>query len=343
MDVAEPYVVKPNKSTDGYENEVFRFRGLELECLTYVTQILNLSVEIVTAREEMAFSQNVHKIELLVQTGVYTSLREGSVPYIFDAFKWYVPCPKSVLRTESIMGVFSFSVWLDARSVVLVTSFVFWFSAKCSYRDAVRESKSYRTVIRCMYDVWCVFMGVSVAEIPRTSRVRVVFCLFVCYSFAISTVFQSFFVSFLVSPNLLKPITTLEELLNSSLKYGKNPVIHGFLDKMEYEGLERLDLDVLECPDKYKCLERLFIQGDIAIVTSEIEAQYIASRVDMAHDVLCTLDEHLFPCNHAMYVIRGDSVLPKLNDVLRHCRKRELWKSFVPNLISSTNCEMPDN
>lgn len=37
MDVAEPYVVKPNKSTDGYENEVFRFRGLELEYLTYVT------------------------------------------------------------------------------------------------------------------------------------------------------------------------------------------------------------------------------------------------------------------------------------------------------------------
>jgi hypothetical protein len=333
MDTAEPYLVQVNKSADLYENEVLRFRGLHLEYLTHVTEVLNLSVEIVTTPDLIINSENVNKIYLLLQSGIFIDNIEASIPYIFDVFKWYVPCPKSALRTDSILEVFSFSVWLAALSIVLLTGLVFWFSAKCSYRSVVRESHSYRTVIRCMYDVWCVFMGVSVAEMPKTSRVRVVFCLFVCYSFVISTIFQSFFVSFLVSPSNLKPITTLEELLNSSLKYGKNPDIHEYLERSEYEGLERLNLDMVECPDKNKCLERLFTQGDIAVVSPTIEAQFIASRIDMAHGkVLCSLDEHLFSTNHAMYVIRGDPILGVLNIILRRCMEaglvEKLWSEF---------------
>jgi hypothetical protein len=102
-------------------------------------------------------------------------------------------------------------------------------------------------------------------------------------------------------------MTTLEDLANSNLKYRKNDGNHELLTEIEYQGLERLDLEVFECPDIYKCLERLFTQGDIAVVSRKIEAQYVASQIDLPDGkLLCSLDEYLLPSNQAMHVFKGD-------------------------------------
>jgi hypothetical protein len=48
------------------------------------------------------------------------------------------------------------------------------------------------------------------------------FMLFLWYSFAMSTIFQSFFISFLVSPGYVYRISSLKVLNHSGLKYGNN-------------------------------------------------------------------------------------------------------------------------
>jgi hypothetical protein len=177
-------------------------------------------------------------------------------------------------------------------------------------------------------------MGVSVAEMPRTSRVRAVFWLFVCFSFATSTIFQSFFMSYLISPSSLRPLTTLEDLTNSDLKYGKNEDNHEFLTETGYEGFEVLNLDVLECPNNLKCLERLFTEGDIAVVSRKFEAEYVASQIDLPYGkLLCSLDEDIFASNQAMYVVKGDPIGGHLNVHLRHIMEAglvdKLWSEFI--------------
>jgi hypothetical protein len=76
-------------------------------------------------------------------------------------------------------------------------------------------------------------------------------------------------------------MTTLEDLANSNLKYGKNEDYHEFLTEIEYQGLERLDLEVFECPDIRKCLERIFTQADIAVLSRKIENEYVTSQIDL--------------------------------------------------------------
>jgi hypothetical protein len=137
-----------------------------------------------------------------------------------------------------------------------------------------------------------------------------------------------------MNPRHIKPITTFEGLLNSSLKYGKNPYIHGFLSKLDYDDLERINLDVLKCPDNNKCLEHLFTHGDIAVVSPAIVAQHVASRFDVAYGkVLCSLDEYLYPSNYAMYVTKGDPILGKLNVLLGRIMEAglidKLWSEFI--------------
>jgi hypothetical protein len=65
-------------------------------------------------------------------------------------------------------------------------------------------------------------MGVSVSAMPKTYRVRAHFMLFVWYSFAMSTIFQSFFISFLVSLGYDSRISTLNNFNHSGLKYGSS-------------------------------------------------------------------------------------------------------------------------
>jgi hypothetical protein len=60
---------------------------------------------------------------------------------------------------------------------------------------------------------------------PKTWKLRIFFLIYVCYSFAMSTVFQAFFVSFLVEPGYGGKISTFQELLDSSVNYGFNAVI----------------------------------------------------------------------------------------------------------------------
>jgi hypothetical protein len=148
--------------------------------------VLNLTVEFTTSFRKFFSLGTVHKIILVVHNPIFINSLDASIPYLVDSLKWYIPCPKYALRVESIMEVFKPSFWLTVLAVFLLTSLMFWLSAKCSYRSVVRESHSYRTVIRCMYNVWCVMMGVSVARIPRTSGVRIVFCIFLCFSFVIT-------------------------------------------------------------------------------------------------------------------------------------------------------------
>jgi hypothetical protein len=58
---------------------------------------------------------------------------------------------------------------------------------------------------------------------PRNYYLRIVIFAWIFYSFSISTVFQTFFTSFLVDPGLQKQITSLKELSNSHMEYGIPP------------------------------------------------------------------------------------------------------------------------
>jgi hypothetical protein len=106
--------------------------------------------------------------------------------------------------------------------VICLTALVFWSSVRLLVGAVMKEQYGYRIVLCSLQNVWCVFVGVSVPAMPRTYRMRALFMLFVWYSFAMSTIFQSFFVSFLVSLGYVSRISSLNDVNNSGLKYASN-------------------------------------------------------------------------------------------------------------------------
>jgi len=75
-------------------------------------------------------------------------------------------------------------------------------------------------------------VGVSVPQKPTTSTLSFLFYLYVCFCFAISTVFQAIFVSYLVEPKYEKKIETVNELLDFDVVYGHHPFVSFAQDKL---------------------------------------------------------------------------------------------------------------
>jgi hypothetical protein len=212
--IVDPYVILTENSTDTTGNAVYRFRGLEAEYLLLICEALNCTLEFkpVPRRRDLyegaAFVLDMLKtgefdvgIGRLILTPLVLLAADVTIIFNIDAVEWYDPCPIPMLRTEKIMGVFTPSVWLTMAAVIILTTLVFWRTSN-GPASAVTESHTYRTVLNCAYNACAAFMGVSVPQMPRTTKLRVLFFVFVCYCFAMSIVFQAFFTSFLVATGL---------------------------------------------------------------------------------------------------------------------------------------------
>lgn len=129
-----------------------------------------------------------------------------------------------------------------------------------------------------------------------TSNLGVFFLLYVCYCFAISTVFQAFFVSYLVEPEYVNKIETLGELLDSDVVYGYNPGLDIVFQSAPNQELsefnERKKLRA-DCGDTIKCVERMITKGDIASIIVPMYAFYLASEMGIVNvnKVICSFDE----------------------------------------------------
>jgi hypothetical protein len=192
--------------------------------------------------------------------------------------KMFVPCSKVIPGTEKLMTTFSLYVWLTMGLVLLLTTSVFWCDGNVPYRSVCNVTHKYQSLSYCFKNAWAVFMGVAVPQQPTTSTVRVFFFLYGCFCFFISTVFQAFFVFYLVEPMYKKKLETLDELLDSDVVYGYQGFFTFAKDIPSYPELvkflehKRLKQDG---SDLRKRVERMITKRDIASIIAPFFATYV--------------------------------------------------------------------
>ena len=249
-----------------------------------------------------------------------TSSYDATFPYAHYEIKMFLPCPKPTSGTEKLLTTFSLSVWLTMGLVLLISTAVFWCVGSRPYRSVFRETHTYQSLSQSFYDAWAVFMGVSVPQLPTTSNLRVLFLLYVCCCFAISTVFQGFFVSYLVE--LANKIETFYEILDSDIIYGYNPGLDITFQSVPYPELyefnERKKLRA-DCGDTTKCVERMITNGDIASMVVPMYAKYLASVMGIVDvtKVICSFDETLISSGIILLFKKGNPLLDRVNVLIR--------------------------
>jgi len=269
---------------------------------------------------------------------IVTSSFDATIPYELVSMEMFVPCPKAIPGTEKIVTTFSLSVWLTTGLVLLLTTAVFWCVANGPYRSVSNETHTYRSLSSCFQNVWSVFVGVSVPQQPTDSKLRIFFFLYVCFCFAISTVFQAFFVSYLVEPNYEKKIETFDELLDSDIVYGDDQVVSLALQSLVYPEftsfLEHKKLKE-ECSDARKSIERMITKRDISITSNKDYISRIVREMgtEGVGKIVCCFDESLGTVNNILLFKKGNPLLDRFNTLMRRYLEagltercwREMW------------------
>ena len=170
-----------SKETKEDGTTVYDIRGLMVEYFLLSSKKMNMTVVFLEPSLDVSFEAGMAAATKLtcgiadVLVGmvpllpiVVSGMTEPSISYVSAGIKWFVPCPKPVSRVEKFLTVFDLTVWLTMITVFLLTSALFWFSANFPDRMVEIESKNLQTIPKCMYNAWCVFIGVSVPEMPKS-------------------------------------------------------------------------------------------------------------------------------------------------------------------------------
>jgi len=331
----DPYVIVTENFTQNDGSTAYKMTGLSVEILKFVCDNLNLTYVFLPPLLNIELDSYVTTFSDLddglsevvggtvpLSPMLVTSWFESTIPYIPGSFKTMVPCPKAIPGTEKLLTTFSLSVWLTIGLVLLLTAAVFWCAGNGHYRSVRNEAHTYQSLSNCFQNAWAVLLSVSVPQQPITSSFRIFFLLYVCFGFAISTVFQAFFVSYLVEPNYEKKIETLDELLNSDLVFGYFPSLQYVLSTVTYPEMDKffdLKEQKEECRDMRKCVEQMKTKRDIAIINDPFLATYIAKdlgTVDVSK-LFCPLEETLVSGYGSIYFKKGNLLLDRFNIQMR--------------------------
>ena len=206
------------------------------------------------------------------------------------------PWPKAIPGTEKILTTFSLFVWLSIVLVLLVTTVVFWCPVNGTYRSVCNETQTYQSLSYPFQNAWADLVAVSVPQQPKSSSHRISFFLYVCFCFAISTVFQAFFVSYLVEPKNGKKIQTLDEILNSDVVFCYNQALLLAKETVAYTEIVKFvdqKKQKEECTGSYSCVERMITKRDMATISSLTYATYWARDLGFVDvgKIICHLDE----------------------------------------------------
>jgi hypothetical protein len=342
-----PFVKLTNSYTDSSGNITYVYEGMEIEYILFVTRAMNFTPvfiepkagDFVQVRVEVFMEMAQGMVDLTVGTHplhpLLVTAGDATRPYYELTMRWWVPCAAQATRTDKVTAVFTPSVWVSVILVFILTATAFWRTA---LQDG-KERASFRTFACSFYTVWAVFLGVSVRALPATRRLRGVFLLYVWYSFAMSTVFQVFFISFLVNPGYEKGIDTFQDLVESGLKLTTDPRMLSLANASGYWEYLQLQLSTDTCSPIDECVKRLVTHKNFTTVSSAVQFEYVLATLGKTEDrarYLCTIPEIVDTAKFSLYVSKGNPLLPMMDAWIQRAIESgvisKYWSQFIWNV-----------
>jgi hypothetical protein len=296
------------KEEDLMISEFCKALNITMEYVTDIPDTVSLYERAVISMEDLLLGKSdlsYGGIPLVEELAEYA---EPSSPYYVLRYSWFVPCPKPFSRLQRISHIFSISVWVAMLVALFLVAVTCWLLAKRTY-----DSRAYRTFSSALYNTWAVIVGVSVTEMPRSSRLKLTLLVLVWYCFAMSTVFQAFFTSFLVDPGYQEQLTSLEELLESGMKFGYRHEYAKFYEESSDWRHKELLARREECSPEHICLRRIRETSDYATLAEEWYVQNFTNGMT-DHSAFCPLnDADYFFVFLSVYAQKGSFLLEFFN------------------------------
>jgi hypothetical protein len=150
-----------------------------------------------------------------------------------------------------------------------------------------------------------------------------------------STVFQAFFVSYLVEPGYGEKFATFQEILDSSVNYGFNTAIEFGMTTMDFSQHLQFPLTRrVNCDNLKSCLMRMMTDGDIATISAPLYTKYLSNEngYQSEKNSPCSLDENFIYGSIVALFAKGNPLVNQFNKILRRCLEGGLGERYWEQL-----------
>ncbi|PSN37383.1 Ionotropic receptor 606 [Blattella germanica] len=333
----EPYVKVARNYTDGNENQVYAVEGTGVNLInlfakdhnfsiSYRPPITNFDIDEIIEESMLALGGSSDILCGYVPLApAVVDFGDVTFPIAFEAVVWIVPCPKPLGRIRRVVGIFTASVWATIILVIIFSSYVLFLQG----RNYLKESFGFKNFSRCLSGTWAVLLGVSVPELPLTHNTRSFFLLYVWYSMAISMVFQAFFVTYLVEPGYGERMSSLDDLRRSNVPYVSIEIVDILLSQSSYTG--HLLIPKYEGNIEFiDCIKDIMFHRNASTIVAVTYAYFVAEKngVSEVDKVVCFLDERLFYGPFSMALVKGNPLVPLLNEYFMRCFEAGIQESY---------------
>ncbi|PSN53709.1 Ionotropic receptor 702 [Blattella germanica] len=324
-----PLVIINETYTENEGNVIFDFDGINSVFTSFLSEAMNFSINLVKD-----ISWNFLYGRLLDGKGVSIganvmvpqmySYADLSTPYVFTDVFVYAPCAKQNPQSGNVLNVFSTSVWLVSVAVLLLAAMLFFILQKNDMRLT-----SYNTYSSCVLNVWAVFLSLSVSSMPLDSYFRIFFFLVVCFCFAMNTIFQSFFTSYLIDPGYEKQLESIEDLNEKGLPFLFDEFLI-FAEELSCTKLLSFFKHAQLCEPYEQCMKDMIKNQNSSFIQSKLKTEYFASCLGVKK--MCTV-WHYDVLGFVIAVSRGHPLLAKFNYFIRNCLEHGFleiyWSHFI--------------
>jgi hypothetical protein len=332
---------------EAHGNGTCTLRGTETEYIYLVGKAMNLNLSFLEVPFKGVEEKYVQGIEFVLDgkadvfMGVcplhylFFPYLDPTVPYVHTAIKWYVPCAGQLPRIGNILDVFDTFIWFATVIISLATALLFRTAANLSSYSGIKEFRTYKSLHNNFCNVWSILLGQSVPKLPITSQLRCTFLLFVCFCFAMNTVFQTLFVSYLVQPGYEKQIENFDEMKDSGILFAKHSSLDSISMLVSRGDVVKVHSPVEICPEFEKCMFQLIQKRDIITIAIQSYAEYVASIASINFNgkkSLCSIQENIASIGFAMYLSKGNLLLDKFNVYIQRSLEGGLGEKYVSEM-----------
>jgi len=322
--IEHPFVNPPKhvgSKESGYQN--LYESGWEIELLRLFGNARNITLDF-----EVGNGKEYFKGPPTIYVGGYATipsmkfdLKEPTRSYLTVRLVWYTPCSLKYPRWSHLFHIFSVHLWISfALSLIFAV-----ITVKCisnyTQKSHSHESKSYSSIFSATTNIIAVSLSVPVNTQPRSSPLRLFFFCWVCYSVAISTVFQAYFTTFMIDPIYLESIKTVEQMLNNGKEFGFVEWNFNIFSDSSEPLNSAIVKNAVSCPDQNTCFKWAALYQNFSTILDDIVVQKFREIGKWSNEnntpLLCALDDGVVRTHGFVFLVRnGRNFLEHINDVI---------------------------
>jgi len=317
-----PFVIFPDKNTTRLSD----MRGIDMAMLQHISELANFSIVLPPRTENFVDSKQVDgKWTGAIGDVLYNNsdlalggwcltlddnlIVEGTERYFTEKFTFFIPRPGMYPRYLSMTRVFAPDVWL--------LIFVLMFLAAITFRlvavgQTTVECDTYKDISNCLLSAWSVVLGVGVHKMPLSQPLRGLFFLWLTYSLAIYTVFQTYVTTYIVDPGHRYQIDSVDEIMESGLEV----YVIDFLYELIGDFLLKYPKSWRKCGKAHQCLTTAFASPGVVMLSGKVFAEYKSKELNFAFNYHES-SSNLLQFHIVMVLKKGSPYLERINSIIR--------------------------